>query len=85
MINFIENYINNMSKDDFNKLALNKKIVLNNEELDFAYNYVKSNYKELLNSKSINLDNYKDKFREETLNKLKELLEDYKGLIDKFI
>lgn len=85
MINFIENYINNMSKDDFNKLALNKKIVLNNEELDFAYNYVKSNYKELLNSKSINLDNYKDKFREETLNKLKELLEEYKGLIDKFI
>ncbi len=85
MINFIENYINNMSKDDFNKLALNKKIVLNNEELDFAYNYVKSNYKELLNSKSINLDNYKDNFREETLNKLKELLEEYKGLIDKFI
>jgi len=85
MINFIENYINNMSKDDFNKLALNKKIVLNNEELDFAYNYVKSNYKELLNSKRINLDNYKDKFREETLNKLKELLEEYKGLIDKFI
>ena len=50
MLNLIEPYINNITKNDINSFALKNNINLNNNELEFIYNFIKTRYKEVLNA-----------------------------------
>lgn len=74
----IERYINNLTIHDLNNLALTKGISLNNEELDFSYNFIKKNWKTILASHGIfDIDKYKDNYTEENFLKIKKLIKEY--------
>ena len=86
MYTLIERYINNLSLHDLNNLAINKNINLSNEELTFSYNFIKTNWKNILNNHGIfDIEKYKDKFTEENFNKIKQLLKESLQKYSKYI
>lgn len=82
MINFIESYINNITKEQINTFALNNNINLNKNELDFIYNFIKTRYKDILtNPNSFSLTKYKENFSNENFIKINGLVNRYKKLL----
>lgn len=78
MFIFIEKYINNLSIDELNRLALSKDIKLNNEELEFSYNFIKKYWKDVLsNYSSFNFSRYKDRFSYDNYVKIDNLIMEY--------
>ena len=70
----IERYINNMSIHDLNNLAISKGIGLSDNELKFSYEFVKKNWKNILNNNGIvDLEKYKDKYSVTNFEKIKSL------------
>lgn len=77
-MNIIDLYISNLRKEDIVNFGIKKNIRLSNEELDFTYDFIKNNYKEVLKNKdSFNLLKYKEKFSEENFNKINDLIKEY--------
>lgn len=77
MFNLIEKYISNMSISDFNNMALLKDIHFSPSELEFAYGFIRSKWKDVLsNNESFNLSMYKGYFSEDNFNKISQLLKD---------
>ena len=75
MMMFAEMYINNMTMEQFNSMALDNGIKLSKNELEFSFNFIKSNWKEVLaNQDSFDLGKYKDKFSDENFKKIEELI-----------
>ena len=82
MLNMIGQHINNISKGDINTFALKNNIKLNNNELDFIYNFIKTRYKEVLsNPNSFNFTKYKNNFSNENFIKINGLINRYKMLL----
>lgn len=82
MINFIESYINNITKEQINTFALNNNINLNKNELDFIYNFIKTRYKDILtNPNSFSLTKYRENFSNENFIKINGLVNRYKKLL----
>lgn len=82
MLNLIEPYINNIRKSDINNFALKNNINLNNNELDFIYNFIKTRYKEVLNNpNNFSLSRYKNNFSNENFVKINGLINRYKMLL----
>lgn len=82
MLNLIEPYIKNISKNDINNFALKNNINLNNNELDFIYNFIKTRYKDILNNPSnFNLVKYKQNFSNENFIKINAIVNRYKMLL----
>ena len=78
MFVLIERYINNMSIHDLNNLAISKGIDLSKDELEFSYNYIKKNWKNVLSNYSLfDFDKYKDKYSDENFIKIKKLIKEY--------
>ena len=78
MFVLIERYINNMNIHDLNNLAISKGIGLSNEELDFSYNFIKKNWKNVLSNYNLfDFDKYRDKYSEENFNKIKQIIKEY--------
>lgn len=78
MFVLIERYINNMSIHDLNNLAISKGIGLSKDELEFSYNYIKKNWKNVLSNYSLfDFDKYKDKYSDENFIKIKKLIKEY--------
>lgn len=78
MFNIIERYMNKISITDVDNFAKKNNIFLNNEELEFTYQFVKKNWQPIIaNPSSLNFDRYKDKFSEENLLKIKKLFKEY--------
>lgn len=84
-IYLITEYVNRMTKEDINKYALKQGIILDNEELDLIYTYIKSNYKTILfgNPKDI-LEEIKVKVKPLTYSKIENLYMKFKDKIDTF-
>ena len=84
-IYLIEEYVNRMKKEDVNNFALKQGIILDKEELDIIYNYIKSNYKTIIyrNPKDILLET-KNKVKPLTYNKIENLYMQFKDKIDNF-
>jgi lysyl-tRNA synthetase class II len=77
-MNIVDLYVQNLTKDGVNNIALKNDIKLSSDELDFTYNYIKNNYKDALRNKNnFNLEDYKKKFSEENFDKLNSLLKKY--------
>ena len=71
MLKLIEPYINNITKSDINTFALKNNINLNNNELDFIYNFIKTRYKDvLMNPNNFSLVKYKNNFSNENFIKI---------------
>ena len=82
MLNLIEPYIKNISKSDINDFALKNNINLNNNELEFIYNFIKTRYKDVLNNPSnFSLVKYKQNFSNENFIKINAIVNRYKMLI----
>ena len=82
MINLIEPYIKNISKEDITTFALKNKIRLNNNALDFMYNFIKTKYKDILsNPNNFNLVKYKNNFSNENFIKINAIVNKYKMLL----
>lgn len=84
-IYFIYEYINRMKKDDFNNLLLKEGIILDDDELIVAYNYIKENYKRITKVRAEDiLEEIKFKFKPITYNKIVKLFTKYKDVIDAY-
>lgn len=82
MINLIEPYINNITRNDINSFALKNNINLSNNELEFIYNFIKTRYKEVLsNPNNFSLSRYKNNFSNENFVKINGLINHYKILL----
>ena len=82
MLNLIEPYINNITKNDINSFALKNNINLNTNELEFIYNFIKTRYKEVLNNpNNFSLTKYKNNFSNENFVKINGLINRYKMLL----
>lgn len=82
MLNLIEPYINNITKNDINSFALKNNINLSNNELEFIYNFIKNRYKEVLNNpNNFSLTKYKNNFSNENFVKINGLINRYKMLL----
>lgn len=78
MYNIIERYINNMTIEDVNRFALKKGASLSQSELNFTYNFIKTNYKTILsNPKLLDLERYKDKYTKENFEKISKVFQEY--------
>lgn len=82
----IEEYVNRMKKEDINNFALKQGIILDDNELNIIYNYIKENYKTILygNPKEILLE-IKEKVKPLTYSKIENLYIKFKDKIDIFI
>ena len=49
MFGMIDNFMKGITKEDVNKFAKSKNVFLDDYELTFTYDFVKKNYKEMLN------------------------------------
>ncbi len=79
MFILIERYLDNLSLEDLNNLAINKGINLSPDELNFSYNFIKKNWKTILSNHGVfNMDKYQDKFSEENFQKIKILIKEYR-------
>lgn len=75
MMMFAEMYINNMTMEQLNEMALSNGIKLSNDELEFSFNFIKNNWKEVLaNHEDSDLDKYKNNFSDENYKKIKDLI-----------
>lgn len=78
MYNLIERYISRMTKDDINNFALNKNINLSESELNFTYDFVKKNYKEMLgNPRMFDINRYQNNYSKENFDKIAKVYAEY--------
>ena len=84
-IYLIEEYVNRLKKEDISSFSLKQGIILDNDELDLLYTYIKSNYKTIIygNPKDILLE-IKSKVKPLTYNKIENLYINFKDKIDTF-
>lgn len=82
MINIIEGFINNMTKDDIIKFAHKNGLNPSNHEIDFIYQFIKNNYAHVLkNPASFDLAVYKKEFSNENYLFLEKLVNKYKKMV----
>ena len=81
----ITEYINKLKKEDINNYAQKQGIKLDKEELDIVYNYIKTNYKNIIYYPiEKTLSEIKYKVKALTYTKIEELITKYKNIIDNF-
>ena len=63
MLNLIERFMNNITKEQVNNFALSKNVHFSEDELDFTYDFVKKNWRSIVaNPTLLNLDRYRKFF-----------------------
>lgn len=78
MFNIIERFINKMTKEDVNNFALSKNITLSEAELNFTFEFIKKNYKNMLtNPKLFNIERYKEHYSKENFSKITKVYQEY--------
>ena len=78
MHSIIERFISRMTKEDINNFAISKNINLSESELEFTYNFVKKNYKEMLdNPKLFDINRYQNNYTKENFNKIVKVYNEY--------
>lgn len=78
MFNIVEAYMRKLKKEDINNFAIKKGANLSSEELDFTYNFVQKNWKQILQNPNLfELDRYENKFSPENFQKIKQVFNEY--------
>lgn len=77
----IENYINNLTIEKTNEIALKNNIKLNIEELNFIYSFLKTNAIDVLNQRTFNFEQYKNRFTNTNYIKIKDLIDKYSSYL----
>lgn len=67
-----------MTKDDVNNFALKKNINLNEDELNFTFNFIKKNYQAILaNPKLLDINRYQNFYTNENFVKIKSVYQEF--------
>lgn len=84
-IYLIEDYIRRLEQSDIERFALKQGIILDNEELNIVYNYIRKEYKTIIygNPKDILLE-IKEKVKPLTYKKIENLYMQFKDKIELF-
>ena len=86
MRNMINKYLNNLTKDQVNSFALSKNIFLNDEELDFTYNFIIKNHDEILNNPNLfDIDRYQGYYSPTTFEQIKKVYIEYLSKYQRFL
>lgn len=81
---FFKKYIQNLTKNDIQTLATKKNILLNSNELQDTYNYIKNNYQKYFNqeiSKETILNDFKKILTNQNYEKIYKLYKEHKDKI----
>ena len=74
----IEKYIETLTPESINNFAKTKNIILNENELNFTYNFIKKNYKDFFKNPNLfNIDYYKKFYTENNFYKIKKIFLEY--------
>ena len=74
----IKNYIDRLDIEDVNNFLIKNNIYLDENELTFSYKFIKENWDQIISSPNmINLDSYKNYFKEENYIKINNLYKEY--------
>jgi len=81
-IYLVSEYVKRLTKEDIIKFSTSQGIILDNNELDTIYNYIKKHYKTFIygNPRPI-LDELKTKVKPMTYNKIENLYSQFKDKI----
>ena len=79
----ILNYINRLKKEDIENYSLRENTILNKEEIDIIYDYIKNHFDKIVNNPIKVLNEVKDKVSTSVYDKILELYDKYKDMIDK--
>ena len=80
--NLIENKIQNLTMEELYEVALKQGINLSEEELNFSFNFIKINYKEILkNPTNFDFQNYAGYYSEENFIKINNLINKYRHFL----
>lgn len=75
----IERYINNLTINDLNYLALNNNINLSSDELNFSFAFIKKNWKTILGNHGVfDIEKYRSHYTVENFEKIKQLYKELK-------
>ncbi len=86
MYTMINNYLKHLKKDDVNKFALSKNIILNDEELDFTYDFIVKNHEELLKNPNLfDIDRYQSYYSPTTFEQIKKVYIEYLSKYQRFL
>ena len=77
----IYKYIDKLKKDDIKEFALKQNIILNNQEINIIYDYLKNKTETIFDDPLNVIREIKDKVNIPTYNKLLELYNEYKNII----
>lgn len=75
-------YISKLKKEDIIKFGIKEGIIIKEEEVDFIYSYIKGNYEKIIDNPSDILTNIKDKVSNKVYQKILELYDKYKDMLD---
>ena len=76
MYNLLNKYINSLTKEKVAEFAHKNNISLNDNEVLFTYNIIKSKWQDILHNPNI-IDNYKDNYNHDNFLKIKNLFIEY--------
>lgn len=86
MINLIEKFMDHLTIDEVNNFAIKKGVHLTESELEFTYNFVKKNWKNVLaNPTLLNLDRYSNIYSSSNLQKIKVIFNEYSQKYQRFL
>lgn len=86
MYNLIEKYIKNMTISDVKNFALKKGANLSENELNFTFNFIKTNYQNILKNPSLlDLERYKNKYTKENYEKLVKVFNEYSQKYSRYL
>ncbi len=78
MKGLIQNYIEQLSKNQLNEFAIKNDIHLNDQELDYLLNLIKNNWQDILKDETKYLETLKSKINEQEFIKINNLFTYYK-------
>lgn len=78
MFNIIERYINKITKEDVKVFATKKGANLSPEELNFTFDFIKKNWRDVLKNPNLfDLNRYKNHYSEDNFYKIKQVFNEY--------
>ena len=80
--NILYSYIKKIKKEDIIKFGIKEGVIIKEEEANLIYDYIKNDYERILNKPMDIIIEIKDKFSNKLYQKLLELYDKYKDVIN---
>ena len=86
MNNIISNYVERLTKEDIRNFSLSKGANFSEEEINFTYDFIKKNWKDVLKNPNIfDIDRYKNHYKPENFPKIKQVFNEYFQKFNSFL